>query len=99
MNSLAIRIHVTPIHASHVMRPSVWMLPRAKPQTAATATKIAVHAAWPETAFNPIEIPSIPAPATKIQTTSPSVLPTKLVRKELTKFKRNCEEFTTDTSE
>lgn len=36
--------------------------------TAATATKIAVHAPWVDTALSEIDMPSIPAPATKIQT-------------------------------
>jgi hypothetical protein len=35
---------------------------------AATATNMAVQAPWDDMALNEMDIPSIPAPATKIQT-------------------------------
>ena len=63
----------SPIHASQVIRPSVWMLLQASPTTAATPTKAAVHIACVETAFNPIEIPSILDPVTNIQYAGGSV--------------------------
>lgn len=47
------------------------MLLSTKPMMAATATKMAVQAPWAETAFKPIDMPSMPAPATKIQTGGP----------------------------
>lgn len=44
------------------------MLPSEKPMTAATATNMAVQAPCVDTALSEIEIPSMPAPATNIQT-------------------------------
>jgi hypothetical protein len=61
-------MQVAPTQQSQDTLPSVWILLRRKPIIAATATKMAVQAPWVETAFRPIEMPSIPAPATKIQT-------------------------------
>lgn len=43
------------------------MLASENPMTAATATKAAVHVPWFEMAFKLIEMPSMPDPATKIQ--------------------------------
>ena len=60
-------MHASPIQASQLMRPRVRMLPKMKPQQAATATKTAVHVACDDTALRPMEIPSIPDPAMKIQ--------------------------------
>lgn len=40
---LELRMLMTPIHASHEIRPSVWILPSPKPTMAATATKTAVQ--------------------------------------------------------
>jgi hypothetical protein len=65
---LAVRIHGSPTHASHVIRPRVRILLQANPRIAATTINIAVHIPWVETAFKPIEIPSIPEPETNIQT-------------------------------
>lgn len=66
-DSLAEMMQMTPTHASQVIRPSVWMLQKMKPMTAATATKTAVQAPWSESALRAMEILSIPEPATKIQ--------------------------------
>lgn len=57
----------SPIHASQVIRPSVWMLLQASPTKAAIPTKAAVHIACVETAFSPIETPSMLDPVTNIQ--------------------------------
>lgn len=64
---LEMMIHVAPTHASQVSLASVWMLARLNPIMAATATNTAVHVAWLDTALRPMEIPSMPEPATKIQ--------------------------------
>lgn len=58
-----------PIHASHVMRPRVWMLPQANPTRQATATKTAVQAPWDEREFRPMEMLSMPEPEQQIQST------------------------------
>lgn len=63
---LAVRMQVRPIHASHEIFPRVRILPKTKATIAATATYTAVQVAWLDTAFKPIEIPSIPEPAVKI---------------------------------
>ena len=57
----------SPIHASQVIRPSVRMLLQASPTKAEIPTKAAVHLPCVETAFNPIETPSILEPVTDIQ--------------------------------
>ena len=59
-------INTTPTQASQLIFESVRILPRIKAATAATATKIAVQAPWVETALRPMEILSIPDPATKM---------------------------------
>lgn len=66
-NVLAVRMDGNPIHASQVIRPSVLTLPNINVRTAAMVAKIAVHAPWAETAFKPIEIPSIAEPVTNTQ--------------------------------
>lgn len=66
-NVLATRTDGNPIHASQVIRPSVLTLPNINVKAAAMATNIAVHAPWVETAFKPIEIPSIAEPVTNTQ--------------------------------
>lgn len=65
--SLAEMMQMTPTQASQVIRPSVWILQKMKPMTAATATKTAVQAPWSESALRAMEMLSIPEPATKIQ--------------------------------
>lgn len=65
-NIPATRIHGSPIHASQVIRPSVRMLLHTNPRIAATAAKTAVHVAWVETAFKPIEIARIAEPLLKM---------------------------------
>lgn len=67
-NILAIKMQTIPIQASHEMRLIVRKLPRLIPMAAATATKTAVHVAWSETALKPMDKPSMPEPATVIQT-------------------------------
>ncbi|GMF77364.1 unnamed protein product [Aspergillus oryzae] len=64
---LAVRMHTSPTHASQVIWPRVRMLENMNPRIAATATKTAVHTPCVETAFRPMERPSIPEPDTKIQ--------------------------------
>ena len=54
----------TPTQAIHFKRPSVWILDSAKATIAATTTNTAVQVPWDEREFSPIEMPSIPAPAT-----------------------------------
>ena len=49
------RMQGSPIHASHVMRPSVRILLKPNPKIAATAAKTAVHVAWVDTALSPID--------------------------------------------
>jgi hypothetical protein len=63
---IAARIHGRPIHASQVILPSVRMLLRPNPAMAATAAKTAVHVAWVETAFRPIEMPRMAEPLLKM---------------------------------
>lgn len=58
-------MHAKPSQAIQVTRSSVRMLEKRKPITAEIATKTAVHVPCDEMAFNPIEIPSMPDPATK----------------------------------
>lgn len=65
---LAMRMQTIPIQASQEIRLSVRTLARVIPMAAATATKTAVHVPWFETALNPIDRPSMPEPATVIQT-------------------------------
>jgi hypothetical protein len=60
-------MHVAPIQASQEIRPSVRILASDAAAMAATATKTAVHVALLETAFKPIEVPSMPDPVTNIQ--------------------------------
>ena len=60
-------IQINPIQANHPILPSVRILAKEKPRTAATATKTAVQAACEETELRPMEIPNIAEPATKIQ--------------------------------
>lgn len=61
-------IPITPIHASQVILPRVWILAKRKAMTAATATNTAVQVAWVDNAFKAIDTLSIPEAATKIQT-------------------------------
>jgi hypothetical protein len=61
------RIKAKPTQASQLIRPRVRILARRKPEMAATATNTAVQVPWTDIALSPIEIPSIPDPATKIQ--------------------------------
>jgi hypothetical protein len=67
-NVLAERIPAKPTHAIQLILLRVWMLAKPKPATHATATKIAVHAPCSDNEFSPMEIPSIPEPATHVQT-------------------------------
>lgn len=60
-------IQTIPIQASHWILPRVLMLERPMATMAATATNAAVHVPCSDTAFNPIEIPSMPDPATKMK--------------------------------
>lgn len=60
----------TPSQASQLILPRVRILAKEKPTTAATTTNTAVHVPWADTAFNPIEVPSIPEPAMKVQSNS-----------------------------
>lgn len=60
-------IHGRPIHASQVIRPRVRILAQRNPTTAAMATNTAVQTPWVETAFSPMEMPSIADPVTNIQ--------------------------------
>jgi hypothetical protein len=62
------RIPKRPSHASQPSLPSVWMLARQKPAMAATATKTAVQVPCTESELSPMEMPSIPEPATQVQT-------------------------------
>ena len=64
---LATMIHGRPIHASQVIRPRVRILAQRNPTTAAMATNTAVQTPWVETAFSPMEMPSIADPVTNIQ--------------------------------
>lgn len=66
-DSLAIKMQTSPIHANQETFPSVRMLDAPKPAIAATATKTAVQVPCVERELRPIEMPSIPEPATKIQ--------------------------------
>jgi hypothetical protein len=63
---LDMMILTIPIQASHWILPRVRMLERPMATVAAIATKAAVHVPCSDTAFNPIEIPSMPDPATKM---------------------------------
>lgn len=62
----AVRIHGRPTHATVVMRPNVRILQKQKPTMAATAVKTAVHVAWVDTAFKPMERPRIAEPLVKM---------------------------------
>jgi hypothetical protein len=95
---LADRMLTTPTHASHEMRPRVWMLPRPKPTMAATATNTAVQVPCVERAFKPVEIPRIPEPATKIQSSRGLVVEVERVAGRLTKSKDDTEELVSNTS-
>lgn len=57
----------TPSQASQLILPRVLMLAKRNPTMAPTTTNTAVHVAWLETAFKPIETLSIPEPAMKVQ--------------------------------
>lgn len=57
----------TPTQASQLILPRVLMLANRNPTMAPTTTKMAVHVAWLETAFRPMETLSIPEPAMKVQ--------------------------------
>lgn len=57
----------TPTQASQLILPRVLMLAKRNPTMAPTTTKMAVHVAWLETAFRPMETLSIPEPAMKVQ--------------------------------
>lgn len=84
------------------------MLAKVKPTTAATTTKTAVHVAWADTAFKPIEVPSIPEPAMKVQSKN-GILVSKLSSGKLnfihlemgythTKAECGAKYFTSDTT-
>lgn len=60
----------TPTQASQLILPRVLILAKRKPTTAPTTTKTAVHVAWLETAFRPMETLSMPEPAMKVQSDS-----------------------------
>lgn len=60
-------MQTNPSHAIQLIFSSVRILANKNPMMAATATKTAVHVPWSEMAFRLIEMPSIPDPATKIQ--------------------------------
>jgi hypothetical protein len=68
-------MQINPTQAMKLMRPRVRMLDNKKPVMAATPTKTAVHVPCEDTAFRPIEMPSIPDPATNIQTVNMLELP------------------------
>lgn len=91
-------IQISPIQANHPILPSVRILAKEKPRTAATATKTAVQAACEETELSPIEIPSIAEPATKIQSSRSSVKVQKKGSALLTKHKDSREELATNSS-
>lgn len=69
-NALEMMMLPTPTQASQLILPRVRMLAKRKPTMAPTTTKMAVHVAWLETAFKPIETLSIPEPAMKVQSDS-----------------------------
>lgn len=62
------RIPNRPSHASQLSLLRVWMLARLKPAMAATATKTAVQVPCTESELRPMEMPSMPEPATQVQT-------------------------------
>lgn len=64
---LAIRMDDRPTQTNQLMLPSVLMLDVPNPTAAAMATKPAVQMPCVDTAFSPIEVPSIPDPAISIQ--------------------------------
>jgi hypothetical protein len=99
MDLLATRMAVAPTQQSQETLPSVWILPSVNPRTAATATKIAVHAPCVETAFRPMEMPSIPAPATNIQTVCVSPWIAHMPAYPLTEDKDDPEELAADATE
>jgi len=66
--SLAVRIDTTPTQPSPWIRPRVWIEAMSAAATAATATKMAVHAPCIEMALRATERESMPAPATKVMT-------------------------------
>lgn len=63
----ATMIDPAPTHASQLMRASVWILENMNAIMAATATKIAVHTEWSDSALNAIEMLSMAEPETNIQ--------------------------------
>lgn len=60
-------IHKAPAHASQLIRASVWILEKVNAIMAATATKIAVHAPWSDSALNEIEMLRRAEPPLNIQ--------------------------------
>lgn len=72
---LAERIPARPTHAIQEILSRVWIDASAKPTMQATATKMAVHAPCSDSEFRPMEIPSIPEPATHVQTVHVSTRP------------------------
>lgn len=68
VNSPAITMEVTPIHANALILPSVWILAKVNPKTAATATNTAVHAPWVERALKATEMPIMAAADAKVKT-------------------------------
>lgn len=102
-DSLDMTMQNSPIQASQLMRPRVRMLPKMKPMAAATATNTAVHVACEEIALRPMEIPSMPDPAMKIQSRKRKSVNIGLHdalkggQKLLTNNKDNAEDFITDT--
>ena len=67
MDLLAVIIQVKPVQASQLMRPRVWMLLSVNPMMAAMTTNTAVQAPCVDTAFRAMEEPSMPDPATNVQ--------------------------------
>lgn len=58
---------ISPTQANQLILPNVWILPNVNPMAAAMATNMAVQAPWVDMALKEIEMPSMPEPATKIQ--------------------------------
>ena len=77
---LAVSIPISPTQAIALIFANVWMLPSEKPMIAATATKTAVQAPWLDMALKEIDMPSIPDPATKIQSSRLLVLNGKILQ-------------------
>lgn len=74
-DELAERIPAKPTHAIQEILPKVWIDASAKPAKQATATKTAVQAPCSDSEFRAMEIPSIPEPATNVQTVHVSTRP------------------------